>query len=105
MPGFIRRFIALAAALSTLVPAHASDLTALQAFYNATGGSGWTNRAGWLTNDNPCGWFGVGCDAGGNVTALLLPSNNLTGQLPSDFAASLVHLKSVNLSFNALTGS
>lgn len=30
------------------------ECQALVAFYNATGGPGWTNRDGWLTSTEPC---------------------------------------------------
>jgi hypothetical protein len=38
---------------------------ALVAFFNAAGGSEWTNSTGWLQND-PCSshWFGVQCEDG-----------------------------------------
>jgi hypothetical protein len=47
---------------AALPPAHK---TALNDFHTATGGSGWTSRAGWATAGDPCGagWFGVTCIA------------------------------------------
>jgi Leucine-rich repeat (LRR) protein len=40
-----------------------------------------------------------------NLTALLLPSNSLTGSLPSQFFSFFTHLISLDLSSNFLTGS
>ena len=58
-----------------------SDRAVLEALYNATGGSGWTNAGGWLGGPNLDEWHGVGTDALGRVTALDLSDNGLSGFL------------------------
>ncbi len=57
------------------------DSLALVALYDAAGGSGWTNQAGWLggTVDT---WWGIGV-AGTRVVSVHLDGNNLVGTIPS----------------------
>ena len=72
------------------------------AFYEATGGSGWTSNANWLTDAPVPSWFGVTVEDS-LVTALELPGNGLSGTLPSavgDFG----DLKRLDVARNALTG-
>lgn len=87
---------------------------ALIAFYNATGGDGWTNKTGWKDGDLfPDGfampgtegtWFGLTVDPGTQqVMRIDLPDNNLTGSLPSELG-TLTSLTYVILSGNLLTG-
>ena len=73
----------------------ASQLLALAALYNATGGASWRNNSGWRPNDsnaNPCGggqqWFGLECQGGRSVAALSLSGNRLQGTLPTEIGAS-----------------
>lgn len=59
----------------------------LMALYEATAGDGWFNSTGWVEGD-PCdedsqAWYGVACDAAGEVTGLNLRANNLHGSLPA----------------------
>ena len=58
----------------------------LVAFWNATNGPTWINKAYWNSASDPCTsprWYGVTCDVyNGNVTNLILDNNNLTGSLP-----------------------
>ena len=60
----------------------ARDKAALTAFYNATGGSGWSNNDGWLSEKPLTDWHGVVTDLTGLVKALYLHDNNLAGELP-----------------------
>ena len=60
----------------------ASDRAALEAFYDATGGSSWTNSTNWLTDAPLSDWFGVTTDDSGRVTELRLIYNGLAGALP-----------------------
>ena len=79
------------------------DRAALEAFYDATGGSNWTDDTNWLT-DAPLGdWYGVTTDASGRVTRLELDDNSLTGSIPSALG-SLVNLDRLDLSSNELSG-
>ena len=94
------------------VPSTLTDKEILVEFYNATGGSGWTE--GWNI-DQPLGaglahddssntdWPGVSTDSEGRVTELSLSENGLRGRIPSSlgFLTGLTHL---NLSSNELTG-
>lgn len=59
------------------VPIDEAD--ALINLFNATAGPNWTNHTNWLTSANTIAdWYGVTV-AGGHVTALELPANNLVG--------------------------
>jgi len=81
----------------------AAECQALVALYQATGGTGWTNTANWLSTDTPCDWPGVTC-TDGHVTNLTLFSNKLKGRLPAALA-DLTALQALNLHDNQLTGS
>lgn len=82
---------------------------ALVRFYHATGGAAWHDNSGWLSpSTTECDWFGVQC-AGRHsgtpfVLRLMMPDNNLVGQLP-DSLAELDRLASLVLTENQLTGS
>ena len=81
-----------------------TDRDALVALYNATGGTGWTNRANWLSGEPIGDWYGVTTDAAGRVTSLNLRSNNLTGSLPTEIG-NLTALRFLYLYGNSgLTG-
>ncbi|CAD5185702.1 unnamed protein product [Musa acuminata subsp. malaccensis] len=80
----------------------------------------------WKGN-NPCGWLGISCDAGGNITVInfsrmdlngtispdfslfttlqrmMLSNNNLTGTIPSTLT-NLTSLKELDVSNNSLRG-
>ena len=62
----------------------AADKESLIAFYNATGGAGWTNNANWLTSSPIGQWHGVTTDDDGRVTHLDLHDNQLSGEIPSE---------------------
>ena len=75
----------------------------LEALYHATGGPGWTNSTGWLT-DTPLGdWYGVQTDSAGGVVGLNLLFNQLTGEIPAELGG-LASLELLQLSSNRLTG-
>ena len=80
------------------------DYEALADFYTATAGDNWTDKGGWLTDCEPCGWFGVACDTDGRVTRLSLFNNNLIGDLPDVFAG-LPLLLELSLPNNDLSGT
>ena len=98
----------------------ATERAALIALYNSTGGDSWTNNSGWkegtLEADGfgPIGseehWFGVSISSGGtinpegNVGAVDLSGNNLSGTIPAELG-SLLNLLGIDLSYNQLTGS
>ena len=76
----------------------------LTALYASTGGPGWTNRSGWLS-DVPLGrWHGVSVDTQGRVSSLILSGNALTGAIPPELG-DLSNLTRLDLNSNALTGA
>ena len=77
---------------------------ALRDFYHATHGQNWTNNANWLS-DQPLGqWHGVTVNGQGQVTAIVLDGNNLTGSLPAELG-KLQNLTRLALNRNGLTGA
>lgn len=80
------------------------DYAALEKFYSATGGDTWTQQTGWLTDCEPCAWFGVNCDTEGRVTTIILRGNGLAGVLPAEIG-DLDHLRLLNLGYNEVGGA
>ena len=79
----------------------------LSAFYTATGGDNWTRNDNWdvtraPTENELATWAGVGMNDGW-LTALELPQNNLTGQLPPEIGG-FQQLRRLYLPVNSLTG-
>ncbi|NMH85961.1 leucine-rich repeat domain-containing protein [Flavivirga algicola] len=66
---------------TTDVPTAERD--ALIALYNATGGANWTNNTNWNTSACVSDWYGVTVE-NGNVVQIILPSNNLSGSIPTE---------------------
>ena len=95
----------LAACTSTTEPRApaVSERDALVALYNSTGGPGWLNRYGWLTNDEFDTWYGVDTDSEGRVTEIQLDWNRLSGTIPPELGA-LAGLEVLSLQGNQLTG-
>ena len=81
----------------------AVDRAALVALYSATGGSSWTRQDNWLSGAPISEWEGVRVNDGGRVTALFLPGNNLTGELPLDIGL-LSRLQALEVPGNSLSG-
>ena len=82
----------------------ATDSLALVSLYQATGGESWTKKDNWLTAGQlVSSWYGVSV-ANGRVTKILLPRNNLKGEIPAQIS-SLSKLTDINLSNNDLTGT
>lgn len=79
-----------------------AECEALVAFYNATGGDGWTTNTNWLAGD-VSSWHGVAVSEG-HVTQLVLTSNNLVGTLPPDIG-NLTDLTNLSLGINQLSGT
>ena len=71
------------------------------AFFEATGGAGWTNNANWLRDAPVASWFGVTVEDS-LLTALDLPDNGLSGTLPPA-VGDFLDLKRLDLGGNALT--
>ena len=84
------------------------DYETLLRFYFATGFRNWADDTGWgdAGTTSSCAidnWLGVTTDAGGRVTGLSLPGNNLGGPLPA-LLTDLDQLTSLDLSGNLLEG-
>jgi hypothetical protein len=89
------------------IPCH-PQINDLVNFYNATGGTSWTNRNGWQQGASGldcdvCSWFGITCNANNQVSRIQLSNNNLTGNLPS-VITSFQFLELLDLSNNILSG-
>ena len=60
----------------------------------------WDSSRGWLTYNDECDWYGVGCDDQNMVTDLDLDKNDLTGKLPPEVAHLANSLISLNIESN-----
>ena len=80
-----------------------TDREILEILYTATGGEGWINREGWLTDAPLNDWNGVTTNTEGRVTVLRLRENNLTGPIPPELG-NLIQLGILELNSNSLTG-
>ena len=80
-----------------------TDRDALVVLYGTTGGPGWTNRNGWLTEAPLRRWSGVEVDAQGRVVGLDLGYNGLSGPIPAE-VGGLSNLERLNLGGNDLSG-
>ncbi len=83
-------------------PTGTSQKDILTRFYCAANGGSWTNKTGWGSATLST-WHGVTV-ASGEVTRLILDSNNLTGTISTDLG-SLTNLIQLALSSNQLTGT
>ena len=77
---------------------------ALEALYNATDGTNWTNNTNWLSNAPLSEWHGVVTDGEDRVTELSLPNNQLTGTIPAALK-QLENLEELILYGNQLSGA
>ena len=80
------------------------DRAALIALYEATDGPNWVNSENWLTAAPLGDWYGVTANSLGRVVTLDLTRNGLEGELPASLG-SLVHMTTLRLSGNALSGT
>jgi Leucine-rich repeat (LRR) protein len=81
-----------------------SEIDALMAIYEATGGENWTRSYNWGVG-NPATipyWRGVSCNSDGNVISLGLWNNNLVGELPPEIG-ELTFLEEIALYNNHIT--
>jgi Leucine-rich repeat (LRR) protein len=94
---------ALGSATPTLAAIPDSERAALIVFYTSTNGALWLDHGGWLGSPGTeCEWRGIRCASGANVESIELPSNQLSGTLPSLSAFPM--LSEFDLSNNALQG-
>ena len=89
-------------ASTTLVTASPDEI-ALLAFFRATNGSAWSERAKWATDAPLAEWHGVEVDEAARVVSLTLPDNNLTGSIPPEIGL-LGALTRLHLEDNLLEG-
>lgn len=73
-------------------------------FFDAMGGSSWTNNTNWCTDAPLSAWYGVSCTEDGDLFRLELPRNNLIGAFPA-MIGEMKQLETLDLSGNHLTGS
>lgn len=78
------------------------EVTALNAFYNATGGANWTNKTNWGTSENKNRWYGISVNSDGKVTKIELSNNNLKGDV-SSILSTLSSLETLIVSKNQLS--
>lgn len=62
----------------------------LAVFYYSTNGDDWTDKNGWLTDDNECEWISWAvdekCNDDGGFLRLAILDNNLIGTIPEELA-------------------
>jgi len=80
-----------------------TECRALVDLYEQTDGPNWSQKAGWLIDQNICAWSGLKC-AGGHVVELNLAANHLQGEIPRALDA-LPALTTLQLQNNSLSGS
>ena len=85
----------------TAASCRTSDSLELVTFYNAMGGTGWTDNSNWLTGTLDT-WNGVTLDGNGCLIILSLGNNNLVGSL-YDF--NFTNLTRLSVSSNQISGS
>ena len=86
-------------------PVTGTEREALDAFYAATGGANWMTNTNWEDATKPLGErHGVTTNGDGQVTRLVLSSNNLSGTLPPELG-NLRHLERLHLHNNVLSGA
>lgn len=98
-------FLSMLFGLSVTLHAQTTQITpqdsaALVAIYNSTGGPNWTRT--WNLTQPANTWAGVDINGQGRVNALVLPDNNLVGDLAPDISA-LDQLQVINFRGNQLT--
>lgn len=84
------------------------DRVALMALYRATNGPRWTTRTNWDTTQALGTWHGVTTNAAGQVVALDLSDNNLSGPISpdiDDLIDNLTALEVLDLGGNRLNGT
>ena len=104
----VKRTLQVTGLLISLANGHAqlltgSDREVLEALYEATGGSTWSDRTNWMSDAPLSDWYGVGTNGDGRVTRLHLHRNGLSGPIPPGLAA-LSRLQELYLWGNQLGG-
>ncbi|KAI2489460.1 Leucine Rich Repeat [Fragilaria crotonensis] len=89
---------------------------ALAVYYFALNGSDWADKISFLDGTHVCEWkstitlddgevvtYGITCNSAKEVTALLMPNNNMTGSLPGELAL-LKKLHFIDMNNNNIQG-
>ena len=83
---------------------HNADRGVLVSLFNSTNGREWDRGNNWLSEEDVGTWYGVTTNDQGQIVALELEDNNLTGELPAALG-SLPALERLDLNTNNLTGA
>ena len=82
---------------------HNADRGVLVSLFNSTNGREWDRANNWLSEEDIGTWYGVTANDQGQIVALEIADNNLTGELPAALG-SLPALERLDLNTNNLTG-
>ena len=82
---------------------NATDMAALKSLFEATGGTDWTESAGWGVDAVLEEWYGISADSLGRVVTLDLTRNGLAGRLPNNLG-NLDEMTRLRIGDNALSG-
>ncbi len=98
-------FVAWAVALDNRTGSfcNEADRAALETLYGSTGGDGWTNAEGWLTDAAIGEWHGATADSLGRIVEVDLEANGLDGSVPGELG-DLTRMTVLKLGGNALSG-
>ncbi|MYC07616.1 MAG: hypothetical protein F4X57_10685 [Chloroflexi bacterium] len=80
------------------------DRNTLTELYDALGGSDWTRRNNWKSDEPLGNWEGIEVWNDGRVKSISLPRNNLVGEIPASIR-NLDRLTELNLAGNGITGT
>ena len=88
---------------NTLPICNEADVAALEALFDAAGGTDWTNSDGWLGDGSVGEWYGVSADSLGRVLELRLSRNGLSGRIPGQLG-NLDAMTRLSIEDNDLSG-
>ncbi|TAF32135.1 MAG: T9SS C-terminal target domain-containing protein [Cytophagales bacterium] len=90
--------------LTLTAQAQSADSLRMVDFYTKSNGSSWIKKKNWLSSDSAYKkWFGLKVNAANRVTSIVLPQNNLTGQISPEIK-DCTELRTLNLAQNGLGG-
>ncbi|MBC7884714.1 MAG: leucine-rich repeat domain-containing protein [Saprospiraceae bacterium] len=102
---FTACFVSVFLTKTTAQCSRAVDSLSLVILFNDCQGIDWSNKSNWLVpGKNLSTWYGVKVNASGCVESLTLPTNKLSGALPSEIG-NFKALKTLILTNNNLSGN